>query len=114
METNNDDEDTVIYYEDDGDTVLDIDRQVGGDPFISQEPFLVEDEVVPGLGDLTPLLITSALVVGLRLDIESLDLTSEVVCIQRGFCQRDLPGHHRSERHRPRRAVGGAQPQRHS
>ena len=49
---------------------------MGGDPFIGQEPFLVEDEVVPGLGDLTPLLITSALVVGLRLDIVSPSLVT--------------------------------------
>ena len=74
----------------------------------------MEDEVVPGLGDLTPLLITSALVVGLRLDIQSPNyLTSEVLCIQRGVCQCDLPGHHRPERHRTHWAVGGAQSQRH-
>ena len=77
----------------------------------------MEDEVVPGLGDLTPLLITSALVVGLRLDIFSpsnLTLTSDMLHdVQRGVRQRDLPGHHRPERHGPRWAVGGAQPQRH-
>ena len=58
METVDDDE---AIFGDGSNIILDIDRQV-------DEPFLVPNELDPGagLGDLTPLLFTSALIVGLR------------------------------------------------
>ena len=58
--------DDNIVYEDnfDDEVVFDIDRQVAD----ASAPIFAEDEIFPptGLGDLSPLLLTSALIVGLR------------------------------------------------
>ena len=56
-----DDDNEAIFGDDNSNIILDIDRQV-------DEPFLLPNELDPGsgLGNLTPLLFTSALIVGLR------------------------------------------------
>ena len=64
---------TLLSDDDFINSVYDVDRQVSGDLFdvdrqVGAEQFIVTDNFVesPPLGDLTPLLVTSAIVVGLR------------------------------------------------
>jgi len=92
----------VPQYDDQYGVIFDVDRQVAGDNLIVDdydrqvegEQFLVDDQILtPGLEGLSPLLLTSALVIGLSAvfaNVINLDSTASNVTVPFGLLA--LPG----------------------